>query len=113
MAALSYMQRRTSGTYEFRKRLPEALAGKPVPSHMRDGFTDLINAKTGRFKRELVRSLQTKDVKEAKTRDHRAALQASNCLMMLSVRSRPVTFPSQLLQRSIWKSWGVRCLPNS
>ncbi len=38
MAALSYMQRRASGTYEFRKRLPEALAGKPVPSHMRDAF---------------------------------------------------------------------------
>ena len=30
MSALSYMQRRVSGTYEFRKRLPEALAGKPV-----------------------------------------------------------------------------------
>jgi integrase len=31
MAALSYMQRRVSGTYEFRRRLPEVLAGK-------DGF---------------------------------------------------------------------------
>jgi hypothetical protein len=54
MAALSYMQRRASGTYEFRRRLPEALAGRPVPSHMREGFADLINVKTGRFKRELV-----------------------------------------------------------
>lgn len=53
MAALSYMQRRASGTYEFRKRLPEALAGKPAPSHMRDAFGDLINAKTGHFKPEL------------------------------------------------------------
>ncbi|MCK1345038.1 hypothetical protein IVB25_16605 [Bradyrhizobium sp. 193] len=44
---------------------------------MHDGFGDLINAKTGRFKRELVRSLQTKDLKEAKKRDHRAALQAT------------------------------------
>jgi hypothetical protein len=78
MAALSYMQRRASGTYEFRKRLPEALAGKPVPQHMRDGFADLIN--TGRFKRELVRSLQTKDLREAKSRDHRAALQASQAV---------------------------------
>lgn len=77
MAALSYMQRRASGTYEFRKRLPEALAGKSVPSHMRDVFSDLINAKTGHFKRELVRSLATKDVKEAKRRDHQAALKAS------------------------------------
>ncbi|WP_165637956.1 site-specific integrase [Bradyrhizobium shewense] len=77
MAALTYMQRRASGTYEFRKRLPETLAGKPVPPHMHDGFGDLINAKTGRFKRELVRSLQTKDLKEAKKRDHRAALQAT------------------------------------
>ncbi|WP_425905900.1 hypothetical protein [Nitrobacter sp. TKz-YC02] len=46
MAALSYMQRRASGIYEFRKRLPEALAGKPVPFHMRDDFPDLVNAKT-------------------------------------------------------------------
>lgn len=77
MAALSYMQRRASGIYEFRKRLPEALAGKSVPPHMRDAFGDLINTKTGHFKRELVRSLQTKDLKEAKRRDHQAALEAS------------------------------------
>lgn len=77
MAALSYMQRRASGTYEFRKRLPEALAGKPVPAHMRDAFADLINPKTHCFKRELVRSLSTKDVKEAKRRDHQEALKAS------------------------------------
>lgn len=76
MAALSYMQRRASGVYEFRKRLPEALAGKPVPSHMRDVFPDLVNAKTRCFKRELVRSLATKDLKEAKRRDHQAALKA-------------------------------------
>ncbi len=49
MAALSYMQRRASGVYEFRKRLPEALAGKPVPSHMRDVFPDLVNPKTRCF----------------------------------------------------------------
>lgn len=77
MAALSYMQRRASGTYEFRKRLPESLAGKPAPSHMREDFFDLINAKTGHFKRELVRSLATKDLKEAKRRDHQEALKAS------------------------------------
>lgn len=77
MAALSYMQRRASGTYDFRKRLPEALAGKPVPSHMRDAFPDLINPKTHRFKRELVRSLATKELKQAKRRDHQEALQAA------------------------------------
>lgn len=77
MAALSYMQRRASGTYEFRKRLPEALAGKPVPAHMRDAFSDLINPKTHCFKRELVRSLSTKELKEAKRRDHQEALKAS------------------------------------
>jgi hypothetical protein len=65
MAALSYMQRRVSGTYEFRKRLPEVLAGKDVPAHMRAAFGDLINTKTGCFKREFVRSLQTKDIKQA------------------------------------------------
>ncbi|WP_424627959.1 DUF6538 domain-containing protein [Bradyrhizobium sp. SYSU BS000235] len=77
MAALSYMQRRASGTYEFRKRLPEALAGKPVPAHMRDAFPDLINPKTHCFKRELVRSLATKELKEAKRRDHHEALKAT------------------------------------
>lgn len=76
MAALSYMQRRASGTYEFRKRLPEALAGKPVPAHMRGAFSDLINPKTQCFKRELVRSLATKELKEAKRRDHQEALKA-------------------------------------
>ncbi|WP_420135056.1 DUF6538 domain-containing protein [Rhodopseudomonas sp.] len=77
MAALSYMQRRASGTYEFRKRLPEALAGKPVPAHMRGAFSDLVNSKTDRFKREIVRSLATKDLKEAKRRDHQEALKAT------------------------------------
>jgi hypothetical protein len=57
MSALSYMQRRASGTYEFRRRLPEALAGKPATAQMRDAFPDLINPKSGCFKRELVRSL--------------------------------------------------------
>lgn len=76
MAALSYMQRRQSGIYEFRKRLPESLAGKPAPSHMRGDFSELINPKTGHFKRELVRSLATNDLKEAKRRDHQEALKA-------------------------------------
>ena len=97
MAALSYMQRRASGTYEFRKRLPEALAGKPVPAHMRDAFPDLINPKTHCFKRELVRSLVTKELKEAKRRDHQEALKASelfdaavNALAPSTVAVQPV-----------------------
>lgn len=76
MAALSYMQRRKSGTYEFRRRLPEALAGKSVPPHMREAFAELVNPKTNQFKREVVRSLGTKDVREAKRLDHWEALKA-------------------------------------
>jgi hypothetical protein len=59
MAVLSYMQRRASGIYELRKRVPEALAGKPGPSHMRDDFPDLVNPKTHCFKRELVPAART------------------------------------------------------
>jgi integrase len=77
MSALTYMQRRSSGTYEFRKRLPEALAGKPVPPHMRDAFSELVNPATGCFKRELVRSLDTKDEKQAKRSNHREALRVA------------------------------------
>lgn len=74
MAAISYMQRRRSGVYEFRKRLPERLAGKPAPAHMRQSFSDLINGETGNFRREFVRSLGTHDEKKAKTQNHREAL---------------------------------------
>jgi hypothetical protein len=74
MSALTYMQRRKSGTYEFRERLPKALAGKPVPPHMREAFAELVNLATGCFKRELVRSLHTKDLLTGKRRDHREAL---------------------------------------
>jgi hypothetical protein len=54
MALMSYVQRRRSGVYEFRKRLPLALAGKDVPAHMRTRFPDLINITTGKFKHEFV-----------------------------------------------------------
>lgn len=73
MAAMSYIQRRKSGVYEFRKRLPLPLAGKPSPEHMRERFRDLINTKAGCFKKEYVRSLGVKDVKEAKRRAHPVA----------------------------------------
>lgn len=44
---------------------------------MCDAFADLINPKTHRFKREIVRSLATKELKQAKRRDHQEALKAS------------------------------------
>lgn len=71
------MQRRKSGIYEFRRRLPEALAGKAVPKHMAEDFGELINPRTSRFKDEIVRSLNTKDLREAKRRDHQATLDAN------------------------------------
>lgn len=74
LAAISYLQRRQSGTYEFRRRLPQALAGKPAPEHMNERFESLINPRTRFFKREFVRSLRTKDIEQAKTRDHEMAL---------------------------------------
>jgi hypothetical protein len=73
------MQRRKSGTYEFRKRLPEALAGKPAPAHIRESFSELVNPDNSCFKREFVRSLGTKEEREAKRRDHREALRVSLC----------------------------------
>lgn len=60
------MQRRRSGIYEFRKRLPTELAGRPASGHVRAAFPELVNEATGRFKGELVRSLGTHDPKEAK-----------------------------------------------
>ena len=74
MALMTNMQRRRSGVYEFRKRLPQALAGKDVPAHMRGRFPDLINSSTGKFKREVVQSLCTKEPAAAKKRDLQAAL---------------------------------------
>ncbi|MBY0380950.1 MAG: site-specific integrase [Xanthobacteraceae bacterium] len=103
------MQRRASGTYEFRKRLPEVLAGKPVPRHMRDAFSDLINAKTHCFKRELVRSLATKDLKEAKRRDHQEALKATqlfdaavNALAPAAIMVQPVALDFKQLADDVF-----------
>ncbi|MGR6468685.1 hypothetical protein [Rhizobium sp. PAMB 3182] len=50
---MSYMQRRKSGIYEFRKRLPTSLAGVPCPDHLKIELSELVNPQTGRFKREL------------------------------------------------------------
>jgi hypothetical protein len=73
MAVMSYIQRRRSGVYEFRRRMPQALAGRSIPAHMRGQFPDLINSKAGCFKREYVRSLDTKDCSAAKRKAHRLA----------------------------------------
>ncbi|MDK4711574.1 DUF6538 domain-containing protein [Rhizobium sp. CNPSo 4039] len=69
MAGLSFMQRRPSGIYEFRRRLPQALAGKPGPEHVKGPLSELINPTTGNFKQYLSVSLRTHDQKLAKRRD--------------------------------------------
>lgn len=63
------MQRRPSGIYEFRRRLPQALAGKPAPEHVKGRLSELINPTTGNFKQYLSVSLRTNDQKLAKRRD--------------------------------------------
>jgi hypothetical protein len=80
MALMSYVQRRRSGVYEFRKRLPLALAGKDVPAHMRTRFPDVINITTGKFKHEFVQSLDTKEASAAKKQAHRAALKLARMI---------------------------------
>ncbi|MGY4306255.1 integrase [Bradyrhizobium sp. USDA 4369] len=56
------------------RRLPQALAGKDAPPHIRAGFPDLVNATTGKFKHEFVQSLDTKEAAGAKRQAHRIAL---------------------------------------
>ncbi|WP_245500309.1 site-specific integrase [Rhizobium leguminosarum] len=85
MAGLSYMQRRTSGIYEFRKRLPQDLAGKPAPKNAPAALSELINPDTGRFKRELTVSLKTTNFADAKRKDMREALRVID-LFALAVR---------------------------
>lgn len=85
MAALSYMQRRTSGIYEFRKRLPLELAGKPAPLHLRTKLAELVNPVTGLFKRELTVSLRTADLRLAKRLDLREAVRVTD-LLSLAIR---------------------------
>lgn len=68
------MQRRTSGIYEFRKRLPQELAGKLAPKNLPAALVELVNPTTKRFKRELTVSLKTSDFTSAKRKDIREAL---------------------------------------
>lgn len=60
MGRMKFVQRR-AGRYEFRYPLPDDLAGKPVPHFCPEALAPLVNARAGRFKTELVRSLQTND----------------------------------------------------
>ena len=64
MGRLNFMQRRGEKLC-FRMRMPKDLAGHPAPEHVRTAFPELINAKTGRFKRELTASLKTGERKDA------------------------------------------------
>ncbi len=64
MGRMKYVQRRAN-RYEFRYPVPDDLAGKPVPAPWPETLTAFINARTGRFKTEVIRSLQTNDWKAA------------------------------------------------
>ncbi len=66
-------RRKGSGIYEYRKRLPISLAGRPAPQHVRSTVPELINPSTGRFKREFTKSLDTADLKVARLRNAREA----------------------------------------
>ncbi len=66
VSLMSNVQRRRSGIYECRVQLPKKIAGKLAPEHLRRSFPDLINAKTGCFKHEIARSLNTSDPETAK-----------------------------------------------
>ncbi|MGC5780837.1 DUF6538 domain-containing protein [Methylobacterium sp. NFXW15] len=57
---MKFVQRR-AGRYEFRFPLPDDLAGLPTPHFWPAPLACLINARAGRLKTELIRSLQTND----------------------------------------------------
>lgn len=88
--AITYMQRRRSGIWEFRRMLPRSLAGKPMPSHARPQLAELLNTTTGCFKRELAISLGTSDAREAKRRD---LVEATRVDALLAEAQRLVTAP--------------------
>jgi hypothetical protein len=71
-SGITFMQRRKgSGIYEFRKRLPSGLAGRPAPAWLKThpDLAILINPQSGHFKRELTGSLGTNDSKLDRRRD--------------------------------------------
>ena len=64
MTRMKYVQRRAN-RFEFRFQLPEDIAGKPFPTPWPEALEWCVNRKSGRFKNELVRSLQTNDQRTA------------------------------------------------
>ncbi|WP_407519515.1 DUF6538 domain-containing protein [Methylobacterium oryzisoli] len=64
---MKYVQRRAN-RFEFRFPLPDDLTGKPVPAPWPEALSPLVNAQAGRFKTELIRSLQTNDGRTAERR---------------------------------------------
>lgn len=109
------MQRRPgSGIYQFRKRLPKELAGKVAPEHIRRGLPELVNTDTGCFKRELVVSLGTNDLRAAKRKDLAEALRAADLfetarLLLLggeagNLQQTPVALPDA----SAIQAWAFR-----
>ncbi len=60
MGRMKFVQRR-AGRDEFRFPLPDDLAGRPVPPPWPEALAALVNARTGRFKTEVIRSPQTND----------------------------------------------------
>ncbi|MCE3246621.1 MAG: hypothetical protein K0R41_446, partial [Geminicoccaceae bacterium] len=67
MARMKYVQRRAN-RFESRFPLPDDLAGKAAPVPWPDSLAALLNAKSGRLKTEIIRSLQTADAKAAERR---------------------------------------------
>ena len=64
MGRMKYVQRRAN-RFEFRFPLPDDVAGKPVLASWPEVLAPLVNPRTGRFKTELIRSLQTTDSRAA------------------------------------------------
>ncbi|WP_238192394.1 hypothetical protein [Methylobacterium frigidaeris] len=57
---MKFVQRR-AGRYALRSPLPDDLAGKPAPLPWPEALAALVNARTGRFRAEVIRSLQIND----------------------------------------------------
>jgi integrase len=112
MAGITYMQRRSSGIYEFRKRLPKELAGKPAPEHAKQHVPELINPDTGRFKRELTVSLGTNDPKAAKRKDLAEALRAvdlfEKATLLIAQGPAAKLSPQPLPEVSTIEAWAFR-----
>jgi hypothetical protein len=70
---------------------PRTLAGKPMAAHARTQLAELLNTKTGHFKRELAISLGTSDAREAKRRD---LIEAIRIDALFTEASRLITSPS-------------------